>query len=180
MMRFTPLLALLIALPAAAQDIPARAAVGQCFSACATNLYASDDRVQISVERNRELLWWGIIDQNQFKTAYCVASQNLLIEAEICRFSCLDVKYGYGGQTGDVESLAESAYDIETIEAAQWISSSGLYPNYVSKPRPGTPQFNLACNRFLRVATDTRSLSVSKPPQQANKLRQAPDTEAEN
>ena len=90
-----------------------------------------------------------------------------MIEAEICRFGCLDVKYGYGGSTGVVESLAESAYDFEVIEAAQWIASSGLYPNYVSKPRPGTPQFNAACNTFLRTATDARSLSVSKPTPQA-------------
>ena len=164
MVRFTPLLALLIVLPATAQDIPAQAAVGQCYSACATTLYAANERVQVATERNRQLFWWNIINQNEFQTSYCVAYQNLVIEADICYAGCRDVEAGYGA----VDSLAEGIFVPELFAQASWIQQSGLYPSNQPYPAQGTAQFTSACNTFLGIATDALSRSVVKSTQQVD------------
>ena len=175
MTRFTSLLALLIVLPASAQDIPAKAAVGQCFSACATTLYASSDRAVIAVERNRELLWWDLLTTNEFQNLFCGISQNLAIEADICHAGCNDVKDGYGLGWRDL-TRAESIFILELNETKKWLKQSGLYPDYLSRPKLGTPQFTAACKTFLRIDTDPLSSSVAKSLQQADKA----GIEAEN
>ena len=139
MKRFTFLLALLIALPATAQDIPARAAVGKCYSACATTLYAANFRTELAVEADRQLYWWDAITWNEYKTYTCSNVQNLWIEADICYAGCRDVEAGYGSVNSAAESIFVSVFQQEISE----IRPTGLYSDYRSRPHTGNTSIYL-------------------------------------
>ena len=162
MMRLTPMLALLITLPATAQDIPAQAAVGQCYSACATTIFTGQERVEVAIGRYDQLIYWNALTQAQGKELACGALQGLALEASICRASCRDVEAGYGS----VNSQAENIF-VNAGGGPDPLHTSGLFPNDRTHPRAGTPQFTAACNRLIGVSTDPLLQSIAKPPQQA-------------
>ena len=158
-MRFTPLLALLIALPAGAQDIPAQAAVGQCYSACATTLYAANFRTELSITSDRQRYWWKEITWGEYKTYTCSNIQNLVTEADICHAGCRDVEAAYGS----VNSQAENIFVLVLDQEIGPILATGLHTDdYRSRPILGTPQFTLACNRLFGEVAGAQSSSITK------------------
>ena len=157
MMRLTPLLALLIALPATAQDIPAQAAVGQCYSACITTVLTGQERVETAIGRYDELVYWNAVTLAEGKNLSCASLQGLAIEANVCYAGCRDVEAGYGSVNSQAENIVNGLLQREGP-----LHRSGLYPDDRPHPRVGTPQFTAACNRLFGTAAGAQSSSITK------------------
>ena len=139
---------ILAPIPASAQTLTTlqqgRAAVGQCYATCATRAYLAADRLELSDERDREALWYGLLTRQEYRGLHCEGVQKVLIEIDVCTASCRDLEAAYG----PVQSEAERILLHELADAKNEIRAIGLYTDYINHPDEDTPEFEAACNRL--------------------------------
>ena len=149
--------AVVAAHPVLAQDLTkaqeARMALGQCYSACFNNI---NTLAFTAAEATIDLYWamWrdsASMTQQQWRefVAYhnsleCVAAQTLMSSSESCYRGCIDVQQAFGSTS----SSARSAYLYEYRQNRDELRKAGLWRSYNNYPKPGTSQFQTACDRY--------------------------------